>query len=292
MIDYSFPLYRPPAEADNVIVQATYGCSHNGCTFCSMYKSKRYAARPLAEVCREIDALAEVYPDARRLFLADGDALSLPTAHLLKLLAYLKSAFPKLGRVSSYASAQNLLEKPAEELQQIKAAGLTLLYYGIESGNDDVLKRINKGVNASEMAESLQRAEAAGLKVSATVILGIGGAERSEAHIRDTAALLNNVRVNYLSTLQLGLDDDAEAHFLKRFDSFTMPGDAALLREQRRLVELLNPSNRVIFRSNHASNALHLAGTLPGDRERLLEQIDAALAIGERAFVPKFFRGF
>ena len=175
MTDYAFPLYRPPAEADNVIVQATYGCSHNGCTFCSMYKSKRYVARPVEEVKREVGALARAYPEARRVFLADGDALSLPTGQLLELLAYLKTAFPRLGRVSAYASAQNLLEKSEEQLRQIKEAGLTLLYYGVESGNDEVLKRVNKGVDAQQMVASLHKAEAAGFKVSATVILGIGG---------------------------------------------------------------------------------------------------------------------
>ena len=292
MVNYSFPLYRPPAEADNVIVQATYGCSHNGCTFCSMYKSKRYDARPLEEVCEEIDALAFNDPDARRVFLADGDALSLPTAELLQLLHYLKGAFPKLGRVSCYASAQNLLEKSVAELRQIREAGLTLLYYGIESGNDAVLKRINKGVSAAQMAESLQKAHAAGMKLSATVILGIGGREHSAEHIRDTAAFVNSVHVNYLSTLQLGLDPEIEALFLRRFGGFTMPGDTELLAEQRQFLELLHPLNRVIFRSNHASNALHLAGTLPNDAPRLLSEIDAALEAGEGAFVPRFFRGF
>jgi coproporphyrinogen III oxidase-like Fe-S oxidoreductase len=292
MMNYSFPLYRPPAEADNVIVQATYGCSYNGCSFCSMYTSKRYEARALEEVCREIDTLASYDPGSRRVFLADGDALALPTAHLLELLNYLKTAFPKLGRVSSYASAQNLLEKSEAELRSLREAGLTLLYYGIESGNDAVLQKINKGVTAEQMADSLDKAHNAGMKVSATVILGIGGKEYSEAHIRDTAALVNAVRVNYLSTLQLGLDPGIETAFLKRFGAFTMPGDAELLHEQRRFLERLTPRNRVIFRSNHASNALHLAGTLPRDTPRLLAEVDAALEAGEGAFVPKSFRGF
>jgi coproporphyrinogen III oxidase-like Fe-S oxidoreductase len=287
---YSFPLYRPPAEADNVMVQATYGCSHNRCSFCSMYKTKKYVARPLDDVCTEIDALASYDPEARRVFLADGDALALPTDHLLELLRCLKTAFPKLGRVSSYASAQNLLEKSEAELRSLRDAGLTLLYYGIESGNDIVLEKIAKGVTAEQMVASLHKAERVGMKVSATVILGIGGREYSEAHIRDTAALVNAVRVNYLSTLQLGLDDDARENFLRRFGAFTMPGDAELLHEQRRFLQLLDPSGRVIFRSNHASNALHLAGTLPRDTPRLLAEVDAALEAG--AFIPKVFRGF
>jgi tRNA A37 methylthiotransferase MiaB len=292
MPNYDFPLYRPPAEADNIIVQATYGCSYNGCSFCSMYKSKKYVAREPEEVFTEIDALAQRYPDARRVFLADGDALSLPTGHLLELLRRLKSAFAKLGRVSSYASAQNLLEKSEAELRSLKEAGLSLVYYGIESGSDAVLEKINKGVTSEQIVASLNKASGTGLKVSATVILGIGGEEHTHEHIRGTAAVVNAVRVNYLSTLQLGLDEEAGAGFLRRFGDFTMLGDAELLDEQRRFLQLLSPSNRVIFRSNHASNALHLAGTLPADAPRLLAEVDAALAAGEAAFVPKYFRGF
>jgi radical SAM superfamily enzyme YgiQ (UPF0313 family) len=292
MIDYSFPLYRPPAEADNIIVQATYGCSYNNCSFCSMYKSKKYVARELDEVYKEIDTLAAAYGDVRRVFLADGDALALPTEHLVKLLRYLNEAFPKLNRVSSYASAQNLLEKSEEELRRLKEEGLTLIYYGIETGNDALLEKITKGVSAEEIVASLNKASRAGLKISATVILGLGGEAYSREHIRDTAAVVNATTVNYLSTLQLGLDDDVRQNFLRRFDDFKMLGDAQLLEEQKRFLELLEPSSRIIFRSNHASNALHLAGTLPKDTPRLLAELDAALSVGEAAFVPKFFRGF
>jgi radical SAM superfamily enzyme YgiQ (UPF0313 family) len=292
MIDYSFPLYRPPAEAENVIIQATYGCSYNNCSFCSMYKSKKYVARELKDVCAEIDIFAASYGSARRVFLADGDALALPTGHLLKLLGYLKEAFPRLNRVSSYASAQNLLEKSEEELCQLKEAGLTLIYYGIETGNDMLLEKISKGVNAQEIVASLNKASRAGLKISATVILGIGGERYSSEHIADTAAVVNATTINYLSTLQLGLDDEVRRNFLRRFDDFRMLDDVQLLEEQKRFLEGLRPANRIIFRSNHASNALHLAGTLPKDGPRLLAELDAALAIGEAAFVPKFFRAF
>jgi coproporphyrinogen III oxidase-like Fe-S oxidoreductase len=292
MPNYSFPLYRPPAEADNIIIQATYGCSYNGCSFCSMYKSKKYVARTPDEVRAEIDTLAGRYPDARRVFLADGDALSLPTEHLLELLQYLKRAFPKLGRLSSYANAQNLLEKSETELRSLKEAGLTLIYYGIESGSDTVLEKINKGVTSGQIVDSLNKAHKAGMKISATVILGIGGEEHTHEHIRDTVAVVNATTLNYLSTLQLGLDGEVKATFLKRFGDFTMLDDTELLDEQKRFLQLLNPSNRVIFRSNHASNALHLSGTLPNDTPKLMREIDAALAAGEAAFVPKYFRGF
>ncbi|MDP1746379.1 MAG: radical SAM protein [Bacteroidota bacterium] len=292
MINYSFPLYRPPAEADNIIIQATYGCSHNNCTFCSMYKTKKYQVRNIEDIFKEIDVLANIYPDANKVFLADGDALSLPTDYLVEMLQYLKRSFPRLGRVSVYATAQNVLEKSDEDLQLLQESYLTLIYYGIETGNDELLKKINKGVTSSQIIESLNKASKANIKISATVILGIGGEAYTNEHIRDTASIINSTTVNYLSTLQLGLDEDVRERFLKHFDNFKMLNDYQVLDEQKRFLEFLNPTNKVIFRSNHASNALHLAGTLPKDTVRLLEEIKLALAIGEGALVPNRFRGF
>ena len=292
MINYSFPLYRPPGEADNIIIQATYGCSHNNCTFCSMYKTKKYQVREIEDIFKEIDILANIHPDANKVFLADGDALSLPTDYLVKVLQYLKRSFPKLSRVSVYATAQNVLEKSEVELNLLYENKLNLIYYGIETGNDDLLKKINKGVTASQIIESLNKASKVNIKISATVILGIGGEAYTNAHIKDTAAIINNTTVNYLSTLQLGLEEDVRERFLKHFDHFKMLNDYQVLDEQKRFLELLSPTNKVIFRSNHASNALHLAGTLPKDTARLLEEIKLALAIGEGALVPNRFRGF
>lgn len=292
MLNYSYPLYRPPAEANNIIIQATYGCSHNSCTFCSMYKSKKYELRAIEELYKEIDTLAKAYPDAHKVFLADGDALSLPTDYLLELLRYLKQAFSRLKRVSVYAAAQNVLEKSEEELRLLCENGLSLIYYGIETGNDTLLKKINKGVSSSQIIESLNKASKARIKISATVILGIGGETYTHEHIKDTAAIINNTTVNYLSTLQLGLDDAVKEKFHRDFDGFNMLNDYQLLDEQKRFLELLSPSNKVIFRSNHASNALHLAGTLPKDNSRLIQELEEALAIGEDAMVPNMFRGF
>ena len=292
MLEYSYPLFRPPAEADNIIIQATYGCSYNNCTFCSMYKTKSFEVRVIEDVFRDIDALSYSYPDARKVFLADGDALALETDYLLKLLSYLKRAFVKLGRVSLYASAQNILNKSSQELEELKDNGLNLIYYGIETGSDVVLKKITKGVNQSEMIESLNKASDAGIKVSATVILGIGGSKYTNEHIKASAEIINATKVNYLSTLQLGLEEDAKEKFYKHFNDFEMLDDTGLLQEQKKFLELLNPTNRIIFRSNHASNALYLAGNLPRETKRLLQELDYALNIGEIAFVPKVFRGF
>ena len=292
MIDYSFPLYRPPAEADNIIIQATLGCSHNRCSFCTMYKTKRYTIRPLNAVRREIEALAHAYPNANKVFLSDGDALALSTDHLAKLLRLLKTSFPRLSRVSLYATAQNFLEKSIDELKELRAGGLSLAYFGIETGNDELLCKIDKGVNADQMIEALHRAHEAGIKISATVILGIGGIEHTGEHIRDTAELINTAPITYLSILQLGLEEGAKERFLKAFDSFTPLNDLQILHEQRELISLINPPQKIIFRSNHASNALHLSGTLPKDSEKLIAQIDDALRVGEGALIPKRFRGF
>ncbi len=290
---YDYPLYRPPAEADSLIIQATLGCSHNRCTFCTMYKSKRYQVRALTELFEEIDALAASYPLTRRIFLADGDALALPTPHLLKLLQYLQQSFPKLGRISLYATAQNLLEKPLEALKQLREHKLSLLYFGIESGHDALLRKIDKGVNSGQIIEALDKASLAGMKVSATVILGLGGAAYSKAHIAQTARLINRAPLTYLSTLQLGLEDDAKERFKRAFqEGFTMLDDYSLLDEQKELITLLDPASPIIFRSNHASNALPLKGTLPKDKARLLKAIDAATARGSSAFVPLELRGF
>lgn len=292
MIDYDFPLYRPPAEADNIILQATLGCSHNRCTFCTMYKSKRYTVRPLEEIEKEILFFSSRYPDANKVFLGDGDALSLPTDHLLKLLKMLRSSFPKLSRVSLYATAQNILEKSLDELKSLRAGGLGLAYFGIESGNDDLLEKIDKGVNSAQMIEALTRAHEAGIKISATVILGLGGAEYSEPHITDTARLINLAPITYLSTLQLGLEEGAAERFYRGFEEYTLLNDLQILQEQRQLISMIDSPQRIIFRSNHASNALHLSGTLPKDTIRLINEIDEALRIGEGALVPQWFRGF
>ena len=291
MINYNYPLFRPPAEADNIILQVTLGCSYNNCSFCSMYKTKKYQERSLEEIYKDVDIFASTYATAHKIFLADGDALALPTDTLLSILKYLQNSFPKLRRVSTYASAQNLLNKSQEDLELLQSNKLNLIYYGIETGSDTLLKKITKGVMQSEIINSLNRVPK-GMKISATVILGIGGAKYTNEHIRDTAYLINNTTINYLSTLQLGLEDDAKENFYKHFSDFIELDDLNILDEQKRFLELLKPTNKIIFRSNHASNALHLSGTLPKDTDKLIQQLETAISIGSDAFIPNIFRGF
>ena len=295
MIDYHEPVFRPPAEANSVIIQVALGCSFNKCAFCSMYETKRFRVRSIEDIKRDIRDMS-VYSDTRRVFLADGDALACETEFLVEVLQYLKERFPKLQRVSSYASPYNLLEKTQEELDLLRKNGLSLIYYGIESGNHELLKYINKPMKPSKMVEGLDKATKANMKISVTVILGLGGKNLSKQHIEDSAKLINECEhINYLSTLQLGLSSTKEDNFFKRFEDknkeFIFCTDADMLDEQRRFISMINPKKSIIFRSNHASNALPLKGTLPKDREVLLEVLKQAKE-DETLLRPSFLRGF
>lgn len=289
MLDYDFPLWRPPSEGDNLIIQASLGCGFNGCTFCSMYKAKDYVERPLADVFVDIARAGREWPDANRVFLADGDAYGLPTEHLCAILDQLIATLPRLARVSAYATPFNIVRKSPEEIARLRDRKLGLIYVGVESGSDIVLKRIGKG-SAKVMEQGLAHAAACGLKVSATIINGLGGRAHWREHVDGTIAMLNRVPVAYLSTLQLGLDPTVESAFRARFGDFDPQDDAGILDELERLITGLNPPRPVIFRSNHASNALALAGTLPKDRDRVLAQIAQARA-GNRGLRPAWLRG-
>ena len=290
-LNYDMPLFRPPSEADNLIIQVTLGCSFNQCSFCSMYTSKQYTARPIEDIKRDITTAVSDWPDAHRVFLSDGDALTLPTENLINILDELNKQLPALNRVSCYATPANILHKSQQELEQLKQRKLSLIYLGVESGSDLILKKITKGASQKSIAEAMHKADSSGLKVSATVILGLGGQEYWQQHIDGTLALLNSAPLTYLSTLQLFLQPDAVDGFMKKFqDPFVQQTDTAILYEQQRLIVGLNPPKRVIFRSNHASNALALAGNLPKDKAKLLDQIQQALD-GDRSLRPAGLRG-
>lgn len=290
------PLYRPPAEANNIIIQVTLGCSFNKCAFCSMYEDKKYKQRDFEDICEDIDTMSSFYPSSTRVFLADGDALNLKTDFLIKILKYLYKSFPSLRRVSSYASPFNLLNKSDEELNSIKQNGLNLVYYGIESGSYEILKAINKPMKANKMIEGLNKASKAGIKISATLILGLAGKNFSKKHIEDSAKLINECEhINFLSTLQLGLEDNKEdkyfENFKKNIGEFEYCDDNDMLEEQLLLLSLIKPKNKIIFRSNHASNSLPLKGNLPKDSNNLIEVLKVALK-DESLLRPKELRGF
>ena len=235
MLDYDFPLFRPPSEGPNLIIQATLGCSFNRCSFCSMYRTKTFEARDRAEVFADIDRAARLAPDEHRVFLADGDALVLDTGELSAILDRLATRLPDLRRVSCYATPMNLLKKTAGELRVLREKRLSLVYLGIESGAPGILKRITKGANQDMIVEAIEKARAAGIKVSATMILGLGGRRRSEEHVMGCVELINRASPNYLSTLQLGLGEDIEEEFHRKFgEDFEPLRDGGMLQEARK----------------------------------------------------------
>jgi radical SAM superfamily enzyme YgiQ (UPF0313 family) len=275
-VRYEGRLYRPPSEADALIVQATIGCSWNHCTYCDMYRDKTFRVRPLAETLEDLEnAAAAVGAEVEKLFVADGDALVLPMDHWTAILERARRLFPNLRRVSCYAMARNVLEKSDDELRALREGGLRLLYIGPESGDDVTLKRIAKGDDAAAHVQAAERAKAAGMELSVIALLGVA-MERSDEHARATADLVTRMDPSYFSALTVTVVPDTPLDRLARKGRFTVPPIAALLRELRTMIVEARPTDAV-FRTNHASNYLPLRGRLPRDRELIVDAIDAAL---------------
>jgi radical SAM superfamily enzyme YgiQ (UPF0313 family) len=291
-IIYDYPLYRPPSEANSMIFQVTLGCSFNKCSFCNMYRTKDYVERPWQEIKQEIDMAAKFYPDTRRIFLADGDALNLPKDRMIEILEYLREEFPKLERISCYAMPKNILQKRDDDLKEIRAAGLSMLYVGIESGNDVVLKKVTKGATNKTIIQACESARRHGYTLSCMVILGLGGKTYTKEHISDTARVLSGTSPEYVGALTLHLEDGTYNEFMTKFGEPFLPlDDLDVLDELERLIANLNPSLPVIFRANHASNVYSIGGTLPYDKERLLELVKSLKSHPEM-LKPKFLRRF
>lgn len=287
---YEGDIYRPPSEANSYILQATLGCSWNHCTYCDMYRDKPYRVRPLAETLEDIAEAGRHYGDrVDKVFVADGDALVLDLEAWTAILEAVRARFPRLRRVSAYATARNLLEKTPDELERLRELGLSLLYIGPESGDDVTLKRIAKGANAAEHVEAARKAHAAGMKLSAIFLLGAGGVERSEEHARGSAALAGGMDPRFLSLLTLTVIPGTPIARQQERGDFELPDIAGLLGELRTFIAEATPTD-AIFRTNHASNWLPLSGRLPRDREGFLAALDAALA-GEIPLRPAWSRG-
>lgn len=286
---YDEPLFRPPSEAESFILQATLGCSWNACIYCAMYRAKAFQVRPLADVLRDIERARPWAEDTRHVFVADGDPLAMGLDHWLPILAALRETFPRLRRVSTYATARNLLAKSPEELRQLREAGLSLLYIGPESGDDATLHAIAKGATAAEHVEAARRARAADMELSLIFLLGAGGTARSEVHARASGRLAGAMDPRYLSALTVTLVPGTPLARLAEAGRFELPSVEGLLRELHWFLEEAHPT-QAIFRSNHASNYLPIGGRLPRDREALLATLDAALA-GQVPLRPEWMRG-
>lgn len=286
---YAEPVFRPPSEAQSLILQVTIGCSHNACAFCAMYRNKTYAVRPLGVVAGEIARAGALWPETPRIFLGDGDALAAPADHLLEVLRLLGEAFPRLRRVSLYATPQNLLGKTGEELRALSGAGVSLFYLGLESGSARVLKAQNKGVTPEEAVEAVRRGHDSGMRSSVMVLLGLGGVEGSKEHALETARACNAMAPHHLSALTWMPVEQAPLFRQMERGSFRMPDDEGILAELEMLVENLDLDDTV-FRVNHASNPLPLGGRLRRDRDALLDAVRAARR-GLLPLRPRFMRG-
>jgi len=288
---YHGTVIRPPSEAHSYILQVTYGCSHNRCTFCGTYLDKPFRPRETAEVLEDIRAAGEQMPGARRVFLADGDALALSSARLTVILDALREAFPALERVGTYANAGNLLHKTPDELHTLRKKGLGIVYLGLESGDDRVLAQVDKGASAAEMVTAVRKAKGAGLLTSVIAILGLAGRDGSAEHARLTGEVASRMDPDYFSMLTLMLVPGTPLHRDWESGAFHPPEPEGMLAELRGVIENLDGLTRCVFRTNHASNYLPLAGTLPGDKSRLLATIDTALGSGREALRPEAWRG-
>ncbi len=287
---YEGRVFRPPSEHDAYILQATIGCSHNHCTYCDMYRDKRFRVRELGASLEDLRLAARAAGSRiEKLFVADGDAFVLPLDHWLPILAGAREGFPRLRRISCYATARNVLDKSDAELAQLRAGGLTRLYLGPESGDDVVLRRIAKGGSAADHIEAARRAHAAGFETSVIVLLGAGGIERSQEHAQHTAALVTAMDPAYFAALTLTVVPGTPIARLAETGRFELPDVAGLLGELRTIIDRARPTDAV-FRTNHASNYLPLGGRLPADRLRILRTLDAALA-GAIPLRPESARG-
>ncbi len=291
MINYQGRVYRPPSEAESLILQATLGCSYNECTFCGMYRDKPFRVRKIADLKKEIEWAAQSLGDVRKVFLADGDALIAKASFLEEVTRMCYEAFPRLQRVSCYASPQALDKRTVEEMTRLREAGLTQYYLGVESGHDEVLDNLKKGIDAENMIRVAHKAQEAGVKISTMILLGVGGRRLSKEHAVESARVISAINPRFVSTLVVTpvegtpLYDQAQAG---AFDDLT-PAELSL--ELRTFVANLELEG-TIFRSNHASNYLPMAGNFPKDKERLVAELDSVLAAEDpRNYRPEWSRG-
>lgn len=273
---YNEPLFRPPAEANSAIIQATLGCSWNRCAFCEMYTSKKFKVRKFEDLKPEIEMLSKVYLGVKKVFLADGNAFVLSASNLTPILEEINKQFGRIQRISSYALPKDILSKTDTELQGLKDLGLKLLYIGIETGDDELLQLINKGETFSSTVEGILKAHEAGIETSIMILNGLGGKKYTKQHAINSAKIINKLNPKYLSTLTLSFPF-GEEHFQGKFNGEYIPLTIVELFEELRIFLSLTELQNVIYRSNHVSNNLNLQGTLSKDKLNLIKQLDRAI---------------
>lgn len=277
MIKYVGDVYRPPSEAYSLIVQATIGCTHNKCSFCKMFKEKRFQTRPTEDITADFAWARKRYRSVPRIFLADANALCLKTDKLMPILTYIEETFPECERVTIYGRASDVLRKTEDELRQLREHGLTMVYIGAESGSDKVLEMCRKGETRQQLIDAVKRIEKVGIKASVTFISGLAGKDGWEDHAIQTGTMITEMNASYVSLLTLLVDPQAPMYEDIQSGRLKLLTPQEVLAETHLMLENANPEKTCIFRSNHASNYLSLKGDLPQDRDRFLAQIEAAM---------------
>ena len=279
-LHYVEPFYRPPAVAGSFLLQLTVGCSHNHCTFCAMYRNKRYLVRPLPDLCEEIRLAAQYFQrysaPPRKVFIGDGDALAAPTTALLTTLEALNSYFPRLRRVSIYATVRNILNKSEDELRRLAAHKLTLAYVGMESGSDRVLELVAKRNSSYEIIEALERLRSCGWQSSVIAMTGLGGYALSEEHAMETARVISATAPEFFSLLTTVIVPGTPYQQAAAQGKIQPLTAQQLMKEMQSTIVHIRPvKRRIIFRANHVSNVLPLEGILPRDTQRLVQQLES-----------------
>ena len=285
---YQGTIYRPPSEANSILLQVTTGCSHNKCNFCGMYKGQRFSIKDEQTVLADIAFAAQHYPFARRLFLCDGDALILPQQRLVTILSSIRQHLRQVSRVGVYANTKSLAMKSVADLEALRELGLGILYIGLESGDDHTLEQIGKGADSTRMTGMVRKAKQAGLQVSVTVLLGIAGAVRSDVHAQETGRVLTAMDPDYIGALSLILEPGTRLHAEYEAGRFALPEPLTLLGELRTMIATTHLTGG-LFHANHASNYVPIRAKLPEEQAQTLQLLDRALA-GKVALKPEYLR--
>jgi radical SAM superfamily enzyme YgiQ (UPF0313 family) len=288
-VKYVGAIYRPPSEAYSLIIQATIGCNHNKCTFCGSYRDKRFAIRSIEEIREDLEDARSMGP-VQKVFLADGDALCIPQRRLEEILREVNHYIPAVERIGIYANAKNILKKSVEDLKSLRSLNLGIVYMGVETGDGDLLDRIQKGATYDQLVQAGRRVKEAGIALSVTVLLGIGGIEGSERHASATARVLTDLDPDYVGALSVIVVPGTPLHEEYVAGSFQVPEPFALINELRIMIAE-SSFTHCVFRSNHASNYLPIKATLPEDKKDILQRIDAVLQTrDERWLRPEYLR--
>lgn len=281
---YEGTVYRPPSEATSLIIQATVGCPHNRCAFCSMYRESRFKIRPVAEIKEDLDMARNVYDErVRSVFFADGNTIAMKTGRLAEIFRYAGEVFPQLERITVYGSAKFILKKTADELRLLREAGLKRIHSGMESGDDKVLRMINKGTDRAGVIRAGRMVKEAGIELSEYVIVGVGGRELWRQHAVNSATALNEINPDFIRLRTFMPVRGTKLYDAYRSGGFSLLSPHEALRETRLFVEHLEGVESLLY-SDHVSNYWDVHGRLMADRERMLEELDHALTLPESRF--------